>query len=229
MQKAGIPLNAKIDIDEEDRLAPTSADIDEVVERGQVLEQRISQLNESYETLKKREVELIEWRCVLREAGGFFDRAHGNVEEIRASSDNDDAPLLQDMEAHDQGPDVERSFSGMNIGFIAGVIPRDRVEVFERILWRALRGNLFMNQSEIAEPLVDPSTNERVAKNVFVIFAHGKEILAKIRKISESMGAENYTVDENSDLRRDQTQEVNARLADVQNVLRNTERTLHIE
>jgi hypothetical protein len=31
-------------------------------------------LNDSYETLKKREVELSEWRWVLREAGGFFDR-----------------------------------------------------------------------------------------------------------------------------------------------------------
>lgn len=228
MQKVDISLR-KLDIDNDNLAVPSSADIDEVVERGQILEQRISQLNESYETLKKREVELTEWRCVLREAGGFFDRAHGNVDEIRASTDDDDAPLLQDVEAHDQSADAERSFSGMNIGFVAGVVPRDRVEVFERILWRALRGNLFMNQTEIQEPLIDPSTNEPVAKNVFVIFAHGKEILAKIRKISESMGAEIYTVDENSDLRRDQTQEVNARLADVQNVLKNTERTLHVE
>lgn len=228
MQKVDISLR-KLDIDNDNLAVPSSADIDEVVERGQILEQRISQLNESYETLKKREVELTEWRCVLREAGGFFDRAHGNVDEIRASTDDDDAPLLQDVEAHDQGADAERSFSGMNIGFVAGVVPRDRVEVFERILWRSLRGNLFMNQTEIQEPLIDPSTNEPVAKNVFVIFAHGKEILAKIRKISESMGAEIYTVDENSDLRRDQTQEVNARLADVQNVLKNTERTLHVE
>ncbi|SPO05678.1 probable vacuolar ATP synthase 98 kDa subunit [Cephalotrichum gorgonifer] len=230
MQKVNIPLR-KLDIDNDNLAIPTGADIDEVVERGQVLEQRISQLNESYETLKKREVELTEWRCVLREAGSFFDRAHGNVDDIRASTDgvDDDAPLLQDIESHDRAADVERSFSGMNIGFVAGVIPRERVEVFERILWRALRGNLYMNQTEISESLIDPSTNEPVAKNVFVIFAHGKEILAKIRKISESMGADIYSVDENTDLRRDQMHEVNIRLTDVQNVLKNTERTLHVE
>lgn len=34
----------------------------------------MSSLYESYETLKKREVELTEWRWVLTEAGGFFDR-----------------------------------------------------------------------------------------------------------------------------------------------------------
>ncbi|KAK3320771.1 vacuolar ATP synthase 98 kDa subunit [Cercophora scortea] len=228
MEKAGIPLR-KLDLDVETLAPPTTTDIDELAERSQGLEQRVSSLNESYETLKKREVELTEWRWVLREAGGFFDRAHGNVEEIRASTDNDDAPLLQDVEHNNSAPDVERSFSGMNIGFVAGVIVRDRVAAFERILWRTLRGNLYMNQAEIPEPLIDPATNETVQKNVFVIFAHGKEILAKIRKISESMGAEVYNVDENSDLRRDQVHEVNARLNDVQNVLRNTQTTLGAE
>ncbi|KAI6369148.1 H(+)-transporting V0 sector ATPase subunit a [Pyricularia grisea] len=228
MEKAGIPLR-KLDLDVESLAPPSTSEIDELADRSQSLEQRISQLNDSYETLKKREVELTEWRWVLREAGGFFDRAHGNVEEIRASTEEDDAPLLQDVEQHNQGGDVERSFSGMNIGFVAGVIARERVAAFERILWRTLRGNLYMNQSEIPEPLVDPSNNEPIQKNVFVIFAHGKEILAKVRKISESMGAEVYNVDENSDLRRDQVFEVNARLNDVQNVLKNTQQTLDAE
>ncbi|KAI6440190.1 H(+)-transporting V0 sector ATPase subunit a, partial [Pyricularia oryzae] len=153
MEKAGIPLR-KLDLDVESLAPPSTSEIDELADRSQSLEQRISQLNDSYETLKKREVELTEWRWVLREAGGFFDRAHGNVEEIRASTEDDDAPLLQDVEQHNQGGDVERSFSGMNIGFVAGVIARERVAAFERILWRTLRGNLYMNQSEIPEPLV---------------------------------------------------------------------------
>jgi V-type H+-transporting ATPase subunit a len=117
----------------------------------------------------------------------------------------------------------------MNIGFVAGVIPRDRIGAFERILWRTLRGNLYMNQSEIPEPIIDPTTNEGVHKNVFVIFAHGKDILAKIRKISESLSANLYNVDENSELRRDQIHEVNTRLGDVESVLRNTKNTLDAE
>lgn len=117
----------------------------------------------------------------------------------------------------------------MNIGFVAGVIPRDRIGAFERILWRTLRGNLYMNQSEIPEVIIEPSNNEEIHKNVFVIFAHGKNILAKIRKISESLGASLYGVDENSELRRDQIHEVNTRLGDVGNVLRNTKNTLDAE
>lgn len=54
--------------------APSASEIDELAERSQNLEYRITSLNNSYETLKKREVELTEWRWVLREAGGFFDR-----------------------------------------------------------------------------------------------------------------------------------------------------------
>jgi V-type H+-transporting ATPase subunit a len=229
MEKAGIPLR-KLDLDVDTLAAPSATEIDELSDRSQSLEQRVSSLNDSYETLKKREVELTEWRWVLREAGGFFDRAHGNVEEIRSSTDNDDAPLLQDVEQHlGQNGDAERSFSGMNIGFVAGVIPRERVAAFERILWRTLRGNLYMNQSEIPEPLIDPTNNESINKNVFVIFAHGKEIIAKIRKISESLGADLYSVDENSDLRRDQIHEVNTRLTDLGSVLRNTKQTLDAE
>jgi V-type H+-transporting ATPase subunit a len=117
----------------------------------------------------------------------------------------------------------------MNIGFVAGVIPRERLAAFERILWRTLRGNLYMNQSEIPEPLINPENNEETHKNVFVIFAHGKEIIAKIRKISESLGADLYSVDENSDLRRDQLHEVNTRLSDLASVLRNTKNTLDAE
>lgn len=123
----------------------------------------------------------------------------------------------------------QQSFAVMNIGFVAGVIARERLPAFERILWRTLRGNLYMNHSEIPDPLVDPSKNEQVHKDVFVIFAHGQEIIAKIRKISESLGADLYSVDENSELRRDQVHEVNTRLDDLDSVLRNTKNTLDAE
>ena len=112
MDKAAIPLR-KLDLDVHTFAAPSAAEIDELADRSQSLEQRIASLNDSYETLKQREVELTEWRWVLRETGGFFDRAHGNVEEIRTSTENDDAPLLQDVEQHPTGQngDAERSFS----------------------------------------------------------------------------------------------------------------------
>ncbi|KAL2866566.1 H(+)-transporting V0 sector ATPase subunit a [Aspergillus lucknowensis] len=233
MDKAGIQMRSSSEFSDT-LAAPLASEIDELAERSESLEQRIASLNDSYETLKKREVELTEWRWVLRETGGFFDRAHTHTEEIRQSFDNDEAPLLRDVEQQNhRGANGEaqgqQSFLEMNIGFVAGVIPRDRIGAFERILWRTLRGNLYMNQSEIPDPIIDPATNEEIQKNVFVIFAHGKSIIAKIRKISESLGASLYNVDENSELRRDQIHEVNTRLSDVNNVLRNTKNTLDAE
>ena len=54
--------------------APSASEIDELADRCQSLEQRVASLNDSYETLRNREIELTEWRWVLTEAGSFFDR-----------------------------------------------------------------------------------------------------------------------------------------------------------
>ena len=42
--------------------------------------------------------------------------------------------------------------------FVAGVILRERIPAFERMLWRACRGNVFLKQAEIESPLEDPVT-----------------------------------------------------------------------
>lgn len=73
IDKAGIPMRSSSDF-ADTLAAPLASEIDELAERSESLEQRVASLNDSYETLKKREVELTEWRWVLREAGGFFDR-----------------------------------------------------------------------------------------------------------------------------------------------------------
>jgi V-type H+-transporting ATPase subunit a len=100
---------------------------------------------------------------------------------------------------------------------------------FERILFRVLRGNLYMNQAEIDEPIRDPTTDEVIQKNVFIIFAHGKQLLAKIRKICESLGATLYPVDDNREKRGQDASEVHARIEDLKHVLDNTTYTRRSE
>lgn len=73
MDKAAIPMRPATEF-ANTLAAPMASEIDELTDRSETLEQRISNLIESYEALKRREVELVEWRWVLREAGGFFDR-----------------------------------------------------------------------------------------------------------------------------------------------------------
>lgn len=42
--------------------------------------------------------------------------------------------------------------------FVAGVISRERIPTFERMLWRVCRGNVFLRKAEIEDPLEDPTT-----------------------------------------------------------------------
>lgn len=62
-------------------------------------ENRLSQMNGSYDQLQRRLLELEEARHVLRETAVFFDQAEGRNEAGRNSTDDANAPLLDDMEA----------------------------------------------------------------------------------------------------------------------------------
>ena len=226
IETAGLSISP-LDFDATTTQAPSVHEIDELSQRAIHFEGRINSLNDSHETLQKRYVELIELRYVLKETGAFFDQAHEQSSEIRQSSDEHEH-LLVDVMDMEQQPSGD-SLAVLNIGFVSGVIPRARTLAMERILWRILRGNLYMSQIEIDEPIHDPVNGEPVDKNVFTIFAHGADILAKVRKIAESLGATLYSIDENPKQRHDQLNEVNSRIGDIMSVLQNTRQTAHAE
>lgn len=51
----------------------------------------------------------------------------------------------------------------MRCRFVAGVIGRERIPTFERMLWRVCRGNVFLRQADIEDPLEDPATVSSVS------------------------------------------------------------------
>ncbi|KAI7831822.1 V-type ATPase, V0 complex, 116kDa subunit family [Gamsiella multidivaricata] len=221
IEKAEIPIRPSIPSSYMTR-ARSRQELDDLEERLSEHENRLLQMNNSHETMQRRFLELTELKHVLRETAEFFEEAASHQEDIRHSFDEPSAPLLDDLET---GPSQEAHSAGLQLGNVTGVIPRSKMQTFERILWRSLRGNLYMNTAEIEEPIIDPSTDVVVEKNVFIIFAHGREILAKIKKIAESLGATLYPIDPSMDRRREALIDVIRHIEEFNSVLVNTTQT----
>lgn len=180
-------------------------------------EERVAQMNASYEALQQRLQQLEEARAVIRETAAFFAHATNAPEATRVSMDDDSAPLLTDAGVRENSG--AGAMPAFDLSFVSGTIERERMPTLERVLWRALRGNLYMNYAEIDQPL---GGDEPVHKNVFVVFAHGAAVLAKIRRICESMGGTLYTVDGDAAQRDARLHDVVERIEDHENILYST-------
>ena len=70
-------------------------------------------------------------------------------------------PVLDNVTENDMGygdQNLTTMNTGMKLGFVSGVILRERMLSFERMLWRVCRGNVFLKQAEIPELIEDPIT-----------------------------------------------------------------------
>uniref|UniRef100_A0A2K5LRL4 V-type proton ATPase subunit a n=1 Tax=Cercocebus atys TaxID=9531 RepID=A0A2K5LRL4_CERAT len=110
----------------------------------------------------------------------------------------------------------------LRLGFVAGVINRERIPTFERMLWRVCRGNVFLRQAEIENPLEDPVTGDYVHKSVFIIFFQGDQLKNRVKKICEGFRASLYPCPETPQERKEMASGVNTRIDDLQMVCRRT-------
>ncbi|GMR40010.1 hypothetical protein PMAYCL1PPCAC_10205, partial [Pristionchus mayeri] len=114
-----------------------------------------------------------------------------------------------------------------NFGFVAGVIQRERIPAFERLLWRACRGNVFLRHSEIDEILNDTATGEPINKSVFIIFFQGDQLKTKVKKICEGFRATLYPCPDTKSERREMSIGVMTRIEDLKTVLGQTQDHRH--
>lgn len=127
--------------------------LDEIDEKLVESEQRVLAMNNSYESLEKRSLELEEARQVLIETDVFFKHAlnpgagASGIRERGESFEEHSQPLLGDVESSRLADESGWGAAGFELEFVAGTIDRARMATFERVLWRVLRGNLYMNVS----------------------------------------------------------------------------------
>ncbi|CAL5212417.1 unnamed protein product [Lathyrus oleraceus] len=194
--------------------------IDDLEIKLSEIESELTEMNANGEKLQRTYNELVEYKLVLQKAGDFFHSAQSRAieqqreyESRHLSGDSMEVPLLQDQELPGD------SSKAVKLGFLAGLVPREKSMAFERILFRATRGNVFLRQTAVEDPVTDPVSGEKTEKNVFVVFYAGEKVKAKILKICDAFGANRYPFAEELGKQAQMITEVSGRLAELKTTI----------
>ncbi|MCO5586967.1 hypothetical protein L7F22_040912 [Adiantum nelumboides] len=199
-------------------LASKEIDVDELEVKLTELEIELSNINSSSDILMRSYSELLEFQLVLQKAGMFFysvqSNAHAQQRELEESSsfrveESIESPLLLEQEM------LQEPSKQARLGFIAGLVAKSKASAFERILFRATRGNVLLKQAPVEEPVLDPATGDKMEKIVFLVFFSGERAKLKIMKICEAFGANKYPFPEDAGKQAQMLDEVSARLVEL--------------
>ncbi|XP_061411967.1 V-type proton ATPase 116 kDa subunit a 1-like [Lethenteron reissneri] len=201
------------DQDQEAPLPKVMIDLEVTFER---LETELKEIGTNKVTLRRNFLELTELRHMLHHTEPYF--ASGESRDFLSG----DTLMLIDP-ANANAAAAAAAAPGLKLGSVAGVINRERLPSFERMLWRVCRGNVFLRHSEIEQELEDPVSGDPLKKDVFIVFFQGDQLKSKVQKICEGFRATVYPCPESPKERRETMEGVTTRLEDIQTVLGETE------
>ncbi|GAB6031884.1 hypothetical protein CHUAL_010280 [Chamberlinius hualienensis] len=190
--------------------APQPRELIDLEATFEKLELELKEVNTNAEALNRNFLELTELKHILRKTQVFFD------EREQQGFDDHLAKSILSQDA------LQAQHASIQLGFVAGVILRERIPAFERMLWRACRGNVFLRQAEIESHLEDPVTGDQVFKSVFIIFFQGDQLKLRVKKICEGFRATLYPCPETPADRREMAIGVMNRIEDLTTVLGQT-------
>ena len=168
-------------------------------------EKEITELAFNNIKLKSNFLELTEMLMVLEKTQGFFDDQQ-----------------VTDMDLK-QKPEHHHHEANGHLGFIAGVVSREKEFAFERMLWRVARGNAYVKRAQLEQSLKDPKTGYDMYKTVFVIFFQGEQLRNRIKKVCTGFHAAMYPCPNDHHEREDMIKGLKTRLNDLKLVLQQTE------
>ncbi|KRG01556.1 uncharacterized protein Dmoj_GI22777, isoform F [Drosophila mojavensis] len=234
IKKDGIPM---LDTGESPE-APQPREMIDLEATFEKLENELREVNQNAEALKRNFLELTELKHILRKTQVFFDESVPMVYKSTSTySSNKYRRYLQmadnqneDEQAQllgEEGVRANQPGQNLKLGFVAGVISREKLPAFERMLWRACRGNVFLRQAMIESPLEDPTNGDQVYKSVFIIFFQGDQLKTRVKKICEGFRATLYPCPEAPADRREMAMGVMTRIEDLNTVLGQTQDHRH--
>ncbi len=167
-------------------------------------EGQLRELNSYSEKLTTEYNEKVELQEVLEKARRFFMTdaprlavseltTGGGSQEGTAKVASNEANLLEG----DNG--AARTELDMRFSSITGVVATEEKSRFERMIFRATRGNCYIRFAPIKEPITDPESGALVEKSVFIIFYKSESIEIKLKKICDAFAAHRYSLPDMDD------------------------------
>uniref|UniRef100_A0A1B6MPW5 V-type proton ATPase subunit a n=1 Tax=Graphocephala atropunctata TaxID=36148 RepID=A0A1B6MPW5_9HEMI len=193
-------------------LAPNPREIIDLEAHLERTESEILESSHNAVNLKFNYLELTELKHLLEKTHNFFQETVSFQQQEGGGDSLTKALIADDSQQVSRG----------RLGFVAGVVPRERVPAFERMLWRISRGNVFLRQAELEEPLEDPNTGNPIWKTVFVAFFQGEQLKSRVKKVCSGFHASFYPCPSTYAERQDMVKGVKARLEDLSLVLNQT-------
>ncbi|XP_014220358.1 V-type proton ATPase 116 kDa subunit a-like isoform X1 [Trichogramma pretiosum] len=224
VKKDGVPIPD--DLGELPR-APNPREIIDLEARIEKTENDILELSQNAVNLKSNYLNFLELRHVLEKTQCFFTENQGSLCFMYQQEDNDSMSRALINEENQIQSATQRG----RLEFVAGMINRERMPAFERMLWRISRGNVFLRQTSLEKPLEDPSTGNEIYKTAFVAFFQGEQLKSRITKVCNGFHASLFPCPSNHTERTEMTKDVATRLEDLNLVLNQThdhrQRVLH--
>lgn len=185
----------------------TAETLDTLEPKLETLEFELKELTSKWKELLLQKNAMKEHLEILTQPPAFFrGEEDGIVAPSRGLLDEGDAGLRT---------------SGLR--YLTGVLSTDRIGLFERLVYRATRGNMFMRTALAGADFQD-SKGKPISKTVFVVFFTAQRLQDKIKKLCDSLQAAlySYNIDDLSEV-RNSTKRVQDTLTDLEATINGTE------
>ncbi|KAK6634657.1 hypothetical protein RUM43_012058 [Polyplax serrata] len=170
----------------------------------------IQNINKSVDILKRNLLEFVEQHHVLKKASTWLQNNQ----------------LEFDEEKQEGQPDLEserlKEKSVGHLKITTGVILLEKIKSFELLVWRICRGVAFIKIIHIQEMIMDPDTDIKVKKAVFIIICQGDSLNEKILKACKAFHCNLYPCPSSDERKAELEEEAVTGIRETEQVMQQT-------